>query len=232
MRFLALLKHDIRFQFRQGLYHVYLVLTLLYIGALYLLPVEARQRAALFIIFLDPSVMGFFFIGGIIMLERGQDTLESLFVTPVRVAEYIAAKVITLTVIALIAGFAIMLALFGRAFNPLALFAGVTLTSIFFTLCGITIASLTTTVNGYLILAGVVTPIFFLPFLEYFGLSSPLYYLFPTRGALNLLEAMYGKTAGGELLYAIITLPIFCLVAYIGAHKRFKKAILCRIGEK
>lgn len=232
MRLLALLKHDILFQFRQGLYHVYLVLTLLYIGGLYLLPLEARERVALFIIFLDPSVLGFFFIGGIIMLERGQDTVESLFVTPVRVIEYIAAKVISLTAIALIAVFAIMLSLFGIAFNPLALFAGVTLTSIFFTLCGIIVASVTRTVNGYLILAGVVTPIFFVPFLEYFGLSSPLYYLFPTRGSLTLLEAMYSRAAGWELLYALLTLPLFCVAAYLLAYRGFKKAVLSRIGEK
>lgn len=230
MRLLAALKHDFRFQFRQGFYHVYLVLTLLYIGGLYLLPEQARQALAIFIIFIDPSVLGFFFIGGLIMLERGQDTLESLFVTPLRIGEYIAAKLISLTTIALIASFTIMLSLFGFNFNPFALFAGVTLTSIFFTLFGIIVASYTRTVNGYLITSGLVTPIFFVPFLHYIGFSSPLYYIFPTKGALILLEAMFTPQGAGPTIYAMVSLPLFCGLIYLAAHSRFKKAILLRIG--
>ncbi|HCT90783.1 MAG TPA: ABC transporter permease, partial [Lachnospiraceae bacterium] len=46
--------------------------------------------------FSDPAAMGLFFMGAVVLLEKGQHTPCAVAVSPVRAMEYIAAKVASL----------------------------------------------------------------------------------------------------------------------------------------
>ncbi|QNO13949.1 hypothetical protein HYG86_03775 [Alkalicella caledoniensis] len=93
------LLHDIKFQFRHGFYIAYLVASIVYVAILRLLPLEPRNFILPIILFTDPAVLGFFFISGIFFLERDQNILENLFVTPYSIKNYILNKVISLGLI-------------------------------------------------------------------------------------------------------------------------------------
>src|SRR5690554_5975368 len=99
MRLLHAVWADIRFQFKQGFYLVYVLITITYLIILSFLPEEILSVGLPLVIFSDPSVLGLFFIGGIIMLEKMQGILSVLVVSPLRTTEYILSKVISLALV-------------------------------------------------------------------------------------------------------------------------------------
>jgi len=68
---------DIRFQIKHGFYLVYVIITIMYLIILSFLPENILSVALPVVVFSDPSVLGLFFIGGIILLEKGQGALPS-----------------------------------------------------------------------------------------------------------------------------------------------------------
>jgi len=130
MRALAAIKADILFQYRHGFYTVYFLITVFYILLLRLLPTEPRTFLAPVLLFSDPAVLGFFFVGGLVLFERKQNLLEGFLVTPLRPGEYLLAKALSLSLISLATSLAIAWLGVGVPFNPLLLLAGVSLTSI------------------------------------------------------------------------------------------------------
>lgn len=64
------------------------------------LPPDLRVLLAPPVIFSDPGIMGFFLVAALILLERGQGVLDVIFVTPLRLHEYLAAKVTAVTLLA------------------------------------------------------------------------------------------------------------------------------------
>ncbi|MGM0652168.1 MAG: ABC transporter permease, partial [Bacillota bacterium] len=84
MRIVNALKADVSFQFKQGFYLVYILLTLIYMVILGVLPVEWKSTIIPLVLFSDPSMVGFFFIGALVMLEKVQGVLQYVVVTPLR----------------------------------------------------------------------------------------------------------------------------------------------------
>jgi len=125
MRIAQMLQFDVRFQFRHGFYYAYLFISLFYIAILRVVPEQFRVLVTTIVIFSDPSVFGFFFVGGILLLERGEKTLESLFVTPLRLHEYFISKILSLSLIAVATSLLIAFSLLGLRFNLLLLLLGV-----------------------------------------------------------------------------------------------------------
>ena len=147
MRLINAIKSDIKFQYKQGFYFIYIVITLVYILILSKLPKNIMKVAAPIVIFSDPSVLGLFFIGGIVMLEKVQGIIYCIIVTPLRIKEDILAKIISLSAISVIVVVIITLTLDGVSVNWILLFFTIILTSTFFTLCGFFIGSDCNTIN-------------------------------------------------------------------------------------
>jgi fluoroquinolone transport system permease protein len=222
MRTVACLKNDIRLQFRYRFYYIYLVVTIIYVAVL---SEESRSTLLPVIILTDPGLIGFLFVGGIIFLERGEQTLQALFITPLRLHEYILAKVLSLTVLAVIATLVIAIAVTGLSFNIPLLVLSVSLTSFVFTFIGIISVSRFSTISEYVVFAGFgVNILLLLPLLEYFGLvTTPLFYVFPTRAALLLLQGSFNDRllSTGELIYGILSLSVWTFVTYFWAYRWF-----------
>lgn len=102
MRLKKLFLLDMRFQARYGFYFLYAVLTVIYIIILFALPESWEEKAAAILIFSDPASMGLFFMGAIVLLEKNQHTTCALAVSPVHAAEYVIAKVSSLSAISLV----------------------------------------------------------------------------------------------------------------------------------
>jgi fluoroquinolone transport system permease protein len=227
----SLLIFDIKFQFRHGFYYAYLFVSAVYILLLRFIPGGYRTYAATIMVFSDPGVMGFFFVGGILLLERGQGILDPLFVTPLQPRAFILSKCLSLAVLAVSTSLVILLATFGFSFRALPLVVGVVLSSFIATLAGLGLAARASTLNGYL----VASPLFLLPFslplVDYLGLfPSALFYVLPGKASLVLIDGAFGRGTGLEMVYAAFNLVVWSGLAYYWAGGVFYRSILLKAG--
>ena len=168
----VLVLHDARLQLRYGIFAAYAVVVAIYVGVLLSVGPHLPQWAPAFIIFTDPAALGFFFLGGLMMLERSEGVRTALATTPLSMIDYLAAKTLTLTGLALLACIALYLA-HGTG-NAALLLGTVALTSFQYVGIGVPIALRFKTVSGYLMgSTGFLTPVIapaFLALLEPFPL--------------------------------------------------------------
>jgi fluoroquinolone transport system permease protein len=99
---------DIKLQARENVYLFTVLTTLAFSTVLLLLPDRAPDTVVTGILFLDPAVVGTGFVGGIILMERSQNTLAALAVSPARPSDYVVSKIITLTVLTFAGGMALV----------------------------------------------------------------------------------------------------------------------------
>lgn len=229
MRLLSAILNDIKIQFRSGFYYAYLFVCVLYILLVFQIPVEYRSFGVFYVIFTDPTVLGFYFIGGIILLERRQKTLASLFVTPLKLNEYILSKVISLTVLALLSSLLISVVLLGFNFNIPVFILTVTLASILFTLIGITLGVRAKDINHYLFVSALyLLPIFF-PVLGFLGIVNKyIFMIIPTHSILNLLNFSILGVKSGSLVVDFGILLVWIVLAFFWARSWFVKYIINR----
>ncbi len=233
MRILASLAKDVRLQVRYGFYWVYLVVCGLYVAILHLLPTTAAELLRPYVLFSDPAILGLFIVGAFLLFERGDGTLESLFVTPLRTGEYLWSKAISLTLLALVTSAGIAVATAGLDLRPHYLFLGVVLTSLIFIFVGIAIATRCRTFMIFVVISGLGTGVFTLPLLDYFGiLRSRLFFLLPTQGSLVLLAGAFSPEAPAaiDVLLSLTTLAVWGLAAYVWAHRWFERYVVGRVG--
>jgi len=190
------IRQDIRFQFKYGFYFLYLFMTTLYIAVLALLPAAWRAPAASLIILTDPAMLGFFFIGGIWLLEQGEGVHGALAITPLSVGEYLAAKAVSLALVSCLAGLAIAAAAMGPSLRLLALAAGLMIGAAACTVVGLYVATFARSVNHYLLLslpaeAALMSP----PLLRFFGVDHPLLAFWPGSLLLDAIRQGLGQTA-------------------------------------
>ncbi|MBN2763282.1 MAG: hypothetical protein JXR41_09345 [Bacteroidales bacterium] len=177
---------------KQGFYLVYVLITIIYLILLSFLPKDVLSIALPLVVFSDPSVLGLFFIGGIIMLEKSQGILSVLVVSPLRTFEYVLSKVISLALVSVLAAFALTGFSNYENVNWLLLFLSTILTSGIFTLCGIIINAGCQTVNQYLIKTIPYMLIFVLPCFSLIGFpGSVLFTIVPSVAALRLMLGAY-----------------------------------------
>lgn len=188
MRTLSAVINDIRYQARYGFYLIYAVLTVLYVLVLGLIGDPAvRGTAAGLILLSDPAVLGFFFIGGIWLLERDEDLHSYAAITPQRAVEYVAGKVVSLGLISTSSAVVICGAALPGANLPV-LAVSVFLSSAVFTLMGLVLATFAKSVNGYMLFSVVPAILMLAPaVLAAFGIEHFLAELVPGTMALRLI---------------------------------------------
>jgi len=200
VRVVNALKADVRFQFKQGFYLVYILLTLIYMVILGKLPQEWKSTVIPLVLFSDPSMVGFFFIGALVMLEKVQGVIQYVVVTPLRSMEYLLAKVVSLTILAIAATIMITLATYGYQLNWFLLILAVILTSSFFVLYGFIVAVRCTTLNQYFIRMIPYLLLIVLPCFSLIGFPYAwLFNIFPSVAGLKLV---YGAFNGIDFLSA------------------------------
>jgi len=207
MRILHATLADMRFQMKQGFYVVYVAIVVMYLIALSFLPEEINKIVLPLVVFSDPSVLGLFFIGGIIMLEKLQGLLQVFVVTPLRTTEYLLSKVISLSTVSVLATFAITIFSKHGGINWFLLFIVTVLTSSIFTLCGILISAGCRNVNQYMLKTIPYMLLFVLPCFSLIGFPfSYIFTLVPSVAALRLILGAYNGIPLSESLGLIVYL--------------------------
>jgi len=188
---------DIKFQLKHGFYTVYIVLSIVYIIINSFISQEALKYVLPILIYMDPAGLGLFFIGGMILMEKEQGILSLVYITPLRVNEYIISKIVTLGLISALAGTAVSLASYRLHCNYFLLFSGILLVSVFFTLLGFLMVARVKTVNEYLVKMIPVMLTFIIPCLTMIpnniipAFVNTLSCAVPSAGGLKLIFSAY-----------------------------------------
>ncbi len=206
MRLLRLILGDIRFQYRYGFYFIYAVFCALYTFLLFVFPEAWRENAASIMIYSDPAAMGLFFMGAIVLLEKSERVLNALAVSPVKVSEYIAAKVISLMLISV--AVSLVLTLAANLENILTVLLSTALTSVIFTLLGIIAATRINSLNRYVLVTVPIEIICFVPpIVSLFALRDEMRW-FPLNGSIALIA---GRSQNAAIDFSLLLAVIVCL---------------------
>ncbi|ETT45450.1 hypothetical protein BSK66_09980 [Paenibacillus odorifer] len=233
MRLWRLFLFDVRFQWKHGLYLVYLLVCVVYIGGLSVIPEAYLAKTLVLLTFSDPSALGLILAGGILLLERDQGIFENLFVTPVKTLEYILAKCFSLSCLSLAIAFAIHLSSTGWPASIVQFVLGIVLTSSFFTLLGIAAAIKSRSINSFLILSQVYSLVFILPVLGYLNwVITPLYAVLPVQGTLMLLQGAFQPLNISEFLYAVFILLIWIGLAIWWVYSLIQRTVRIQDGDE
>ena len=186
-KLLRLLKGDLFFLFKYGIFLVYSVFIVVYLVTLHYISEPTRSLVMKLLVFSDPAAMGLFFMGAVVLLEKSQRVNSSLAVSPVTTKAYILSKALAF----MLAGLAVGLVIAGGSGHLLNLWAviGVIGASLLFSMAGLFIACKARSLNQFIILSLPVeilisTPAFFYPFGK---LTSPLWIFHPGLAAMRLL---------------------------------------------
>jgi len=174
----------------------------------------------------DPTTLGFLFIGVLILFEKGSKTIEAVVITPIKKSEYLLAKIISLTGIALLANL-IMAFASQKEFNFFALSLSVLLSSAQFLLIGFLGVVRVKTINQYLfVFPFLITPLM-LPLLNFLEFTDSIFfYIFPFQACLLLFQAAFEPILAWQWIYALIYLPVSTLFFYYLALRFYDKYLI------
>ena len=186
MRFVALLRGDIRFQFKYGFYLLYAIFSLMYTAILQLLPEAWKAYVAVLMVFSDPAMLGLFFMGAILQFEKEEHTLHSIVVSPVNVLEYVLSKLFSLAVISTLV--AVLLAKAGGILDhPIRFALAILFGSCLFSSLGLVLATKTETLNQFLLYTAPCELLITVPAGFYlFGNRSPIFLVHPGCSLIEL----------------------------------------------
>ena len=232
MRFVRLLKGDLFFLMRYGIFLVYAVFIAVYLIMLHYIPGDTRAFVMKLLVFSDPAAMGLFFMGAVVLLEKSQRVNCSLAVSPVTANEYVASKAVAF----LLTGLAVALIIafgsgFGLNFRGIIGIAG---GSLLFSMGGLFVASKTRSLNQFIIFSLPAEVFISLPgFLYAFGkISSPFWLINPGVAAMNLLFYENAAGSGGSttlFLLSVASLFVWSLIVFF-ITKRAVRRMFCELG--
>ncbi len=230
MRILNTTLHDMRFQLKYGFYFIYTVMILFYILMVGIFPAAWRSMATVIVLFIDPAALGFFFIGGLLLLEKGERVLDALFVSPLRVWEYILAKALSLGFISVLVGVIIAVVGLGAKANIPVLALSLLTGSVLYTFVGLAAGVRAKTVNQFMIITVPAEIILGLPpFLLLFGIRSVLLEIMPGSLVFRLLQWSVGEYTGAGPILMLGGVVLWMVPALFLAVNRMKW-FLSRIG--
>jgi fluoroquinolone transport system permease protein len=211
MRLKTMLLNEFRFLWKYGIIALYLIFTLIYLSLLAALPASVREMTALVLVFTDPAAMGLFFMGAVVLLEKSQHVESSLSVSPIKIEEYIIAKIIPMAIIACLVAF--VLCLYAQV-KIVSCLIDVAMASLLFSLCGLSVGVNIRSLNSFMIATVPFEITLCLPPLFYlFGLvHSPLWLIHPRVAAIYLIsgQSQLGFPAFVSIMLWIFPVFIFC----------------------
>jgi fluoroquinolone transport system permease protein len=151
------------------------------------------------------SLTTFFLVGVLLLLERDEGTLDVVLVSPLRPAEYLASKLMTLVALALVESALIAGIAYGLGFSFPWLALAVLLRAGLVAAAGVAVGVRYRSITHFLLPAVALTVAFDLPVLWYLELwPSPLFYLWPTLPSLLLAKAAFLPVEPLPLVYACV----------------------------
>jgi fluoroquinolone transport system permease protein len=204
---LTALRWDVVLQARNGFYWASAFLVAM-IGALLLnLPEAVRANSVVWvpaILVTNLQITTFFFVTGLMLLERDEGTLAALAVSPLSASGYLAARTVSLTGLAAVETMALVWIGFGTTGSWWLMLAGTAALGVIYTGFGAAIAVRYESVNALLLPAAACVALLLLPLLPHFGLAPRLpFFVHPLEPPMILLRAAYGRIDRTEVVFGI-----------------------------
>jgi fluoroquinolone transport system permease protein len=230
-RLFATLRLDVRLQWRNGFYFAtFFVLAVMALAfSQYRLEISWMLPM---LVFSNLPINTYYFVAGLVLLEKGEGTLEAQTTSPLRSGEYLLSKNLSLAALSLLEALLVVWILGGMDLNPLLFSAGTVLGALLFTLCGFLLVARYDSINAYLLPSIPYLVLLLLPMLEAFGLAqSYLFYLHPFQAVLKLLQYSFGQGQPWEAVYGLLYGGLWVLVLWRLARRSFERFIVRREGE-
>jgi len=232
-RVVATMACDVRLQMRNGFYWaVAFLLVSILVLVTQLPPFDWGP-------ILPPLVLGnlslatFFFLAALILLEKGEGTLEAQVVTPLTEKGYLTSKIVTLTALSVAENVLLVVIADGWNFRLVPLVLGMVSASALYCLAGFVAAVRYESINELMFPTVVWVTLFSLPILDYAGVwSSPLMYLHPFQAPLVLLEGAFYPLQPWEWIYGL-AYSAFCIsLAFVWSQRAFQRFVVARVGVR
>jgi fluoroquinolone transport system permease protein len=232
-RLVSALRLELTLQVRQKFLHAGVFSGLIWLAVLLPMPASLRPVAEPYVLVGDISIIGFFFIGGIVFFEKQERTIGAIISSPLRFWEYLAAKLIVLATISLFVALVVPTIAHGFAYHVVPLVVGVVLGTLVMLLVGFISSLPFASVTDWFLAATVPLAVLSLPILYYSGVwPNPVFYLIPSQGPLLLLGSAFDQVmlAPWQVIYAVLY-PVVCLVGLCWAAKAlFGRYVIERSG--
>lgn len=215
---------------RNNIMLISVVVTLIYGGLFYLIKDlgNTDKLLTLFVIN-DPVIIGLFFLGVSVLIEKRQQVIPAIFVSPANLHVYLLSRILALSLIGWACSLGMGLAALGFNFDLLHFSLGVFGICTLFCMIGAIVVSYSEEVLIFLLKC---IPIMLLigvpPLLNYFGISDQVLFNFsPLHSALQLISNSYSSDPiQSEILTGYGTLVLWNVFAYWLAYRSFKSQVI------
>ncbi len=232
-RLLATLRWDAQLQIRNGFYAAAATVAVFFILLMSLLDTEALRKLLPAFIFGNLQINTFYFLAGMVLLEKREGTLEAQIVTPLATWEYLTSKLVTLSALAMVENLAIVAITYGFGFRILPLIVGMLLASLLYGLIGFAFVARYDSINEYLMPSAVLTFVLAIPLLPYFNTWPGWWHnLHPLYGPLLWMKSAFEPISAGEAAYGLLYPLVWIVLAFRLSQQAFQRFIIEKEGTR
>ena len=230
-RLLSIARWDVQLQFRNGFYYVSAVTASFFIILLKQLSGVDLGYWWPAIITANLTINAFYFMAGIVLLEKGEGTLEAQIVTPLRPWEILTSKVLTLGLLSLFETLIIIVIVQAAAFNWFLLVTGIVLYIAMLALYGFIVVARYDSISEFLLPSVLWTMGFSLPLLYYFDIwRSWVMFLHPLQAVLILLRSAFASVPVWQIVYGIAYSLLWTGIALAVSLRVFHRFVVTKEG--
>ncbi len=231
IRFLRTVANDVRLQFRNGFYYASAFVAVVLVLFLYQLTSVDLRPWWPAIILENLIINAFYFMAGLVLLEKAEGTLEALVVTPLRAWEYLASKALSLGLLSLAETLVVVVLIQGLGFHWGWLVLGLLLQIGIFALYGFFVVARYDSISEFLLPSILWTLGYSLPLLYYFDLwRTPLMFLHPMQAPLVLLQAAFQPVPSWQLVYGLLYGGLWLALSLWAARRAFRRFVIRKEG--
>lgn len=211
--------------YRSNLIFISIAVTVIYAGLFFLLKEFAGSEGILtLLIYNDPAIIGLFFIGLLILMEKDQQVMSAFQVSPMNFHVYMLARIIPLAIIGWACALGMAIAVLGTNFDALNFSLGVFSTCLMFCLVGLFMLGKTAEFLLFLLRSIPVLILMSLPLINYYELADiQLLRFLPIEGPLQLILHGYGeKLTSSQLMIYYASSLVWIVLLYVGVYRYLK----------
>ena len=232
-RLAATVRLDFQLQMRNGFYYAVAFVLACWFVVLAFLPAIDWAYVLPAVVFGNLVMVNFYFVAGLVLLEKNEGTLEAQVVTPLADWEYLASKTVTLAALSLVEQIVIVWSAHGGGFTAGPLVAGIVLAAALYTLASFVLVARYRSINEFLFPSVLFTLVLSLPMLHYFGLwDSWLLYLHPFTAPLVLLNAAFRPIPSWQWAYGVLYSAVWAGLLLLAGRQAFQRYLVAREGSR
>ena len=173
------------------------------------------------------SLTALFLVGVLMLLERGEGTLDVVMVSPLRPGEYLASKMMTVTGLALVESALIAGIAHGLGFSYLWLVLAVVLRAAGISAVGVAVGARYRSITHFIFPTALLSMALDLPVLWYLEVwPSSFFYLWPTLPSLLLAKAAFLPVDPIQLVYGVVYGVLAVAAAVVWALRSIDRFIV------